>query len=98
MATSFGAPYKNRRQAGAALAELLRSSVVDPVILALPRGGVPVAYEIAKAFSAPLDLIFVRKIGARGHSEYGIGAVVDGADPQWVVNQAVTTDVERPSS
>jgi len=60
-----------------------------PLILALPRGGVPVAYEVALALDAPLDLLLVRKIGAPGHEEYGIGAVIDGADPQLVLNEDV---------
>ncbi len=50
----------------------------DPVVLALPRGGVPVGFEVAKALGAPLDVLIVRKIGAPGHAELGIGAVVDG--------------------
>ena len=47
----------------------------------------PVGFEVAKALSAPLDVLLVRKIGAPGHEEYGIGAVVDGASPQIVVDQ-----------
>jgi putative phosphoribosyl transferase len=57
------------------------------VVLALPRGGVPVGFEVAKALSAPLDVLMVRKIGAPGHAEYGIGAVVDGVSPQVVVDE-----------
>ncbi|MCF4996568.1 phosphoribosyltransferase [Pseudomonas syringae] len=82
--------FKDRRQAGQRLVELLRPLVHEaPLILALPRGGVPVAYEIAKALNAPLDLLMVRKIGAPGNEEFGIGAVVDGADPHCVANQAL---------
>lgn len=82
--------FLNRRQAGQALAHALQPLIKgQPVVLALPRGGVPVAYEIAKAFQAPLDLVLVRKIGAPGHEEFAIGAVVDGASPSWVVNQAL---------
>jgi putative phosphoribosyl transferase len=62
---------------------------VRPLVLALPRGGVPVAYEVAKALQAPLDLVMVRKIGAPGHPEYGVGAVVDGAEPQIVLDEEV---------
>lgn len=58
----------------------------NPVVLALPRGGVPVAFEVAKALAAPLDVLMVRKIGAPGHEEYGIGAVVDGPAPQVVID------------
>lgn len=57
------------------------------MVLALPRGGVPVGFEVAKALAAPLDVLLVRKIGAPGHEEYGIGAVVDGASPQVVVDE-----------
>lgn len=60
-----------------------------PVVLALPRGGVPVAYEVARRIHAPLDILLVRKIGAPGHEEYGIGALVDGAAPQVVIDEAV---------
>ena len=59
----------------------------DPLILALPRGGVPVAFEIARALDAELDLMMVRKLGAPGNPEYAIGAVVDGDDPQIVLNE-----------
>lgn len=82
--------FLDRRQAGQALARALKPLIQgQPVVLALPRGGVPVAYEIAKAFQAPLDLVLVRKIGAPGHKEFAVGAVVDGASPSWVVNQAL---------
>lgn len=83
------AEFADRRDAGRRLAKALahlRSS--DPLVLALPRGGVPVAFEVATALGAPLDLLIVRKLGAPGHAEFGIGAVVDGADPQLVVNEA----------
>jgi putative phosphoribosyl transferase len=59
----------------------------NPIVLALPRGGVPVAYEVAKALEATLDLVLVRKIGAPGQPELGLGAVVDGRDPQLVLNE-----------
>jgi putative phosphoribosyl transferase len=52
----------------------------EPLILALPRGGVPVAFEIAKALSAPLDVFVVRKIGAPGRPELGIGAIAEGGE------------------
>lgn len=82
--------FLDRRQAGQALAHALKPLVQgQPLVLALPRGGVPVAYEIAKAFQAHLDLMLVRKIGAPGHEEFAIGAVVDGASPSWVINQAL---------
>ena len=79
--------FADRRTAGRQLAQALqRHASADPIVLALPRGGVPVAFEVAEALGAPLDLVFVRKIGAPGHPEYGVGAVVDGIDPQLVVN------------
>ncbi|WP_246705609.1 erythromycin esterase family protein [Rhizobium sp. P40RR-XXII] len=62
---------------------------VSPVIYALPRGGVPVALEIARALHAPLDLILVRKIGAPGVPEVALGAIVDGASPETVINEDV---------
>ncbi len=60
-----------------------------PVVLALPRGGVPVALEIARALGAPLDLVLVRKIGVPGQRELGAAAVVDGGAPEIVVNEGV---------
>jgi putative phosphoribosyl transferase len=80
--------FTDRREAGRALANaVLALDVEDPVVLALPRGGVPVGYEVAKALGAPLDVLMVRKIGAPGHEEYGIGALVDGASPQVVIDE-----------
>ncbi len=72
-------PLPDRRTAGERLAErLLSYRDQDPVVLALPRGGVPVAFEIAVRLGAPLDLLIVRKVGAPGNPEYGLGAVVEG--------------------
>jgi putative phosphoribosyl transferase len=89
--------FADRRDAGRQLAVALRAYVdQDPVVLALPRGGVPVAFEIAQELVAPLDLVFVRKIGAPGHPELGVGAVVDGAAPQVVMNPE-TAFLEPPS-
>lgn len=83
-------PFADRREAGVRLGErLLQFAPDDPLILALPRGGVPVAFEVAKALDAQLDLLIVRKIGAPGHEEFGIGAVVDGANPQLVLNEEI---------
>jgi putative phosphoribosyl transferase len=85
--------FHNRRDAGRQLAAVLRRlRGADPVVLALPRGGVPVAFEIAKALEAPLDVVLVRKIGAPGHEEFALGAVVDGVNPQLVLNAEI---VER---
>ena len=90
-------PFENRQDAGRQLARKLRERNFDnPVILALPRGGVPVAYEVANALGAPMDLLFVKKIGAPGWPEYGIGAVVDGANPQIVLTEEIVRQL-RPS-
>jgi putative phosphoribosyl transferase len=69
--------YRNRADAGQVLAEALRSAepLARPVVLALPRGGVPVAVEVAAALSAPLAVLLVRKIGAPGRPELAIGAL-----------------------
>lgn len=81
--------FVDRRQAGRELARAVAALKLErPVVLALPRGGVPVAYEVAKALGAPLDLLMVRKIGAPGHEEYGIGALVDGSAPEMVIDEA----------
>ncbi|HJV75670.1 MAG TPA: phosphoribosyltransferase [Noviherbaspirillum sp.] len=90
-------PFLDRRDAGRQLAAALTDLKPDkPVVLALPRGGVPVGYEVALALDAPLDVLIVRKIGAPGHPELGLGAVVDGQHPQRVLNDAVMQQV-RPS-
>ena len=90
-------PFENRQDAGRQLARKLRERNFDnPVILALPRGGVPVAYEVANALGVPMDLLFVKKIGAPGWPEYGIGAVVDGANPQIVLTEEIVRQL-RPS-
>lgn len=79
--------FADRRQAGRALAaELTSLDLKAPVVLALPRGGVPVGYEVAKALQAPLDVLIVRKIGAPFQRELGIGALVDGNPPQLVMD------------
>jgi putative phosphoribosyl transferase len=83
-------PFKNRSEAGQKLARAL-SNYKDqhPVILALPRGGVPVAAKVAAALNAPLDLILVRKIGVPFQPELAMGAVVDGGAPIIVRNEDV---------
>src|SRR4051812_15143230 len=89
--------FRDRQDAGRQLVpHLLAYAELSPVVLALPRGGVPVAFEVAKALRAPLDLIFVRKIGAPGHAEYGLGAVVDGAHPQVVLNEEALSLLNVP--
>jgi predicted phosphoribosyltransferase len=83
-------PFANRSEAGKQLSvELLQYRTGRPVVLALPRGGVPVAAEIAAALNAPLDLLLVRKIGVPMQPELAMGAVVDGAHPIVVRNEDV---------
>ena len=82
--------FADRADAGRALAEAIAARHYDrPVILALPRGGVPIAAEIASAISAPMDLVLVRKIGTPGQPELALGAVVDGDPPQVAINEDV---------
>jgi predicted phosphoribosyltransferase len=83
-------PFKNRVEAGRKLAVALAEYKDQaPTILALPRGGVPVAAEVAAALDAPLDLILVRKVGVPFQPELAMGAVVDGAAPIIVRNEDV---------
>lgn len=87
--------FADRQDAGRRLASALtKFRDRNPLVLALPRGGVPVAFEIAQALDAPLDVALVRKIGAPGHEELGLGAVVDGANPQVVLNEDIVREIE----
>jgi putative phosphoribosyl transferase len=71
--------FRNRREAGAKLAvELEPYALEQPIVLGLPRGGVPVAEEVARALRAPLDVWVVRKLGAPSNPELGVGAVAEG--------------------
>ena len=71
--------FRDRTEAGARLAERLRrQDLHDPLVLAMPRGGVPVAFAVAQALDAPLEVLVARKAGAPGHPERGIGAVAEG--------------------
>lgn len=82
--------FKDRAEAGRELAaRLVALGFYDPVVLALPRGGVPVAAEVAKALDAPLDLIIVRKVGAPGNPELAVAAIVDGDPPDIVLNREI---------
>jgi len=79
--------FRDRSDAGKKLAAKLATfGLTDPVVIALPRGGVPVAAEIARALAAPLDLVIVRKLGAPGQPELAAGALVDGDPPDVVLN------------
>lgn len=83
-------PFIDRDDAGRQLAKALaRYKDRKPIILALPRGGVPVAAKVAEALHAPLDLLLVRKIGVPFQPELAMGAVVDGASPLTVRNEEV---------
>jgi putative phosphoribosyl transferase len=86
-------PFRDRSDAGKKLAAALkRYEGQNPVILALPRGGVPVAAEVAAALRAPLDLVLVRKIGVPMQPELAMGAVVDGAPPIIVRNEDIVRE------
>ncbi len=79
--------FADRTDAGAQLASLLGHLKAEaPIVLALPRGGVPVAFEIARRLDAPLGLVFVRKLGAPINPEFAVGAVADGGDPVVVLH------------
>jgi putative phosphoribosyl transferase len=83
----MAALFRDRREAGVALARRLAGlELADPVVLALPRGGVPVAVEVARELHAPLDLLLVRKIGAPMQPELAVAAIVDGAQHDLVVD------------
>ena len=95
---SIHLPFANRREAGRILAHNLMKFRKDhPLVLALPRGGVPVAFEVADRLDADLDLLLVRKIGAPHHPEYGIGAVVDGGSAQIIINREIVDQLAVPS-
>jgi len=72
--------FRGRRDAGRVLATLLQHyrGRDDVIVLALPRGGVPVGYEVASALGAPLDIFLVRKLGVPGHEEFAMGAIASG--------------------
>lgn len=76
----MSARFADRRHAGRELTSLLLGYAdrADVTVLALPRGGVPVAYEIAQSLDAPLDVFVVRKLGMPGHDEYAMGAIASG--------------------
>ncbi|HET6156813.1 MAG TPA: phosphoribosyltransferase [Dongiaceae bacterium] len=89
--------FHDRHDAGLQLAAALSRFKEDrPVVLALPRGGVPVAFEVALELEAELDLLLVRKIGAPGHEELAIGAVVDGKEPHLVLNREIVALAAPP--
>ncbi|MCC6313097.1 MAG: phosphoribosyltransferase [Thermomicrobiales bacterium] len=93
MANQVQIPFENRRAAGRVLAHMLTGYADHPgvIVLGLPRGGVPVAAEVAEALHAPLDILLVRKLGAPGHEELAMGAIAsDGAR---ILNHEVVRDL-----
>jgi putative phosphoribosyl transferase len=82
--------FRDRQDAGRQLARRIAVlKLRNPLVLALPRGGVPVAAEIAAVLQAPLDLLLVRKIGVPWQPELAVGAVVDGKNPRTIVNEDI---------
>jgi putative phosphoribosyl transferase len=87
--------FADRSDAGRQLANLLMPlRAQHPIVFALPRGGAPVAAEVAKALQAPLDLLLVRKLGAPGQPELAIGAIVDGAMPIVLLNEDIVRNLD----
>ena len=89
------ADFKDRADAGRQLAAaVVHLGLVDPLVLALPRGGVPVAAEVAHALHAPLDLLIVRKIGAPGQPELAVAAMAEGDPPTVVIDERTSQVTE----
>jgi putative phosphoribosyl transferase len=92
-------PFRNRTEAGRVLAQELRAYANrdDVIVLALPRGGVPVAFEVAHALHAPLDVFVVRKLGVPGHEELAMGAIASGGvlviEPSVVEDLSIAMEV-----
>ena len=92
----MSARFQNREEAGRILAAKLMpyANRPDTLILALPRGGVPIGYEIARALNLPLDVIIVRKLGVPGHEELAMGAIASGGVR--VLNRSVIESLRIP--
>ncbi len=92
-------PFRDRSEAGQLLAQELSAYAgrEDVIVLALPRGGVPVAFEVARAIHAPLDVFVVRKLGVPGHEELAMGAIASGGilvtEPNVIEELAIPPDV-----
>jgi putative phosphoribosyl transferase len=88
--------FRDRQDAGRRLARLLRKYAghTDVIVLALPRGGVPVAFEVARDLKAPLDIFLVRKLGVPGHEELAMGAIASGGTR--VLNEDVVRYLQIP--
>src|ERR1700682_5519014 len=93
----LGGRFRDRREAGRLLAAQLSAyaSRPDVLVLALPRGGVPVAAEVARALGAPLDVFVVRKLGVPGHEEFALGAIATGGVR--VLNDDVVRPLQTPA-
>jgi putative phosphoribosyl transferase len=86
--------FANREAAGLELRDrLMPLQTEKPIVLALPRGGVPIAAVIAEGLKAPLDVVLVRKIGVPWQPELALGAVVDGDEPQVFINRVLATEL-----
>ncbi|HEX6751597.1 MAG TPA: phosphoribosyltransferase [Longimicrobium sp.] len=96
--TEIAGRYHDRHDAGRTLARLLmdHAGARDVLVLALPRGGVPVGYEVARALGAPLDIFLVRKLGVPGHEELAMGAIASGGVR--VLNPRVVDQLGIPRS
>ena len=91
--------YADRSDAGRRLAgKLAHLRDRQPVVLALPRGGVAVGFEIARALDAPLDIVLVRKIGVPWQPELALGAVTDGASPEIFIDRALADSLDVPDT
>src|SRR5262245_46169438 len=92
----MGPVFRDRKDAGERLARLLAARArTDAIVLALPRGGVPVAWEVARTLDAPLDVFLVRKLGVPGHEELAMGAIASGGVR--VVNEEVVRQLRIPA-
>ena len=92
-------PFRDRTEAGRTLGRLVAARYGgrdDLVVLALPRGGVPVGYEVARALDAPLDVFLVRKLGVPGHPELAMGAIASGGTR--VMNDEIVATLGIPSA
>jgi len=89
--------FRDRIEAGRILAQQVKPAVREPhpVVLALPRGGVPVGFEVAQALHADLDMFLVRKLGVPGHEELAMGAIASGGVR--VLNDSLVRDLRLPS-
>lgn len=94
-------PFRDRAEAGQTMAATMKElrEQADVLVLALPRGGVPVAYEVANALALRLDLILVRKLGTPGHKEVAMGAIASGGNRCLTMTPSVTcTSPQWPST